>query len=55
MRNQEEYNKQIPCHVVGFVANICFLLGITLTFAFFDFWLLFSIFLMLVEMLQTAL
>lgn len=34
LMNWKKYNTQIPCHVVGFVANICFLLGIMWTLAF---------------------
>lgn len=36
MRNQKKYNKQIPCHAVGSVADICILCGIARTFASFD-------------------
>lgn len=39
-----KYNKQTPCHVVGFVANTYFLSGIVSTFIFLWFWILVSIF-----------
>lgn len=32
-----KYNKQTPCHVVGFVANMYFLSGIVSTFIFLSF------------------